>query len=116
LKGESIMAKEIIPPDPIPVGENDNSIEDLYCASFMNYSEDSYSNTTRELLNYLETQYSSVGLGGSTRSFIVHNSTYENVLRSILSENIQGINKITIDRYAIIMQSGDDVLITAILY
>ena len=110
------MAKEILPPDPIPIGEENNINEDLYCASFMNYSNKSYSDTCRRLLEYLETEYDNTGLGGTTRSFIAHDTTISNVIDSILHENIDGINKRTIDKYVILSQDDNDVMIFTILY
>lgn len=110
------MPKEIIPPDPIPVGEETVIDEDLYCASFMSYADNSYSDTSKELLIYLESSYDNSDLGGSTRSFIAHNSNIVEVTDSILNENIRGITKHTLDKYVMMTQSDNDVIIFAILY
>ena len=110
------MAKDTIPATPIPVGDDIVIDEDLYCASFMNYSDESYSDTSKGLLRYLESEYDNTDLGGTTRSFVAHNSTVEYVLESILNEKISGINKNTIDKYLMISQSDNDVIIFAILY
>ena len=54
------MAKEILPPDPVPVSSKKESINDnLYCASFLGHSIYSLSNTSKELLDYLESKYES---------------------------------------------------------
>ena len=110
------MAKEILPPDPIPVGEEHSIDEELYCASFVNYSEKSYTDTCQKLLTYLESEYDNVGFGGTTRSFIARNSTVADVQADILNENINGINNKTVDKYVILSQSDDDVIIFTILY
>lgn len=110
------MAKEILPPDPIPVGEELTIDEELYCASFVNYSEKSYTDTCQKLLTYLESEYDNVGFGGTTRSFIAHDSTVLEVQEAILNENINGITKKTIDKYLILSQSDNDVMIFTILY
>lgn len=110
------MAKEIIPPNPIPIGEDIVIDEDLYCASFMNYSDKSYSDTSKELIEYLESEYENSDLGGSTRSFIAYDTSVDIVSNSILNENIKGITKNTINKYIILSQSDNDVMIFAILY
>ena len=110
------MPKEIIPPDPIPVGEETVIDEDLYCASFMSYADKSYSDTSKELLEYLESSYDNSDLGGSTRSFIAHDTDIAEVMNLILNENIKGIAKHTIDKYVMMTQSDNDVIIFAILY
>lgn len=110
------MAKEIIPPDPIPIGEETIINDDSYCASFMNYSDKSYSDQSKELLNYLESEYDNSGLGDSTRSFIAHDTTVPDILESILDKNISGIDKFTIDKYVMLSQYDNDVMIFVILY
>lgn len=110
------MAKEIIPPDPIPVGEETTIGDTLYCASFMNYSEKSYSDSCTQLLSYLESEYENTNLGGTTRSFIAHNALVSDVMDAILNQNISGINKSTIDKYVTLSQYDNDVMIFANLY
>ena len=110
------MIKETFPPDPIPVGEENIINEDLYCASFMNYSDKSYTDTCQQLLDYLTSEYNNTGLGGTTRSFIAYNSNITDVMNAIINENIDGINNKTIDKYLILSQSGNDVMIFTILY
>ena len=111
------MAKEIIPPDPIPIKSNSaQDIEDTYCASFLNYSEEAYSKTSRELIDCLEEKYTSVGFGGTTRSFIAENSKVNDIYEDILNANISGITKNTFDKHVLMNQSGDDVMIFAMLY
>ena len=110
------MAKELIPPDPIPVGEATAINESMYCASFMNYSKTSYSNTSRRLLEYLESEFESSDLGGTTRAFVACYTTVKDVRDNILSEQIVGINDDTIDKYITLSQYDADVIIFANLY
>ena len=110
------MVKEILPPDPIPIGEENIINEDLYCASFMNYSDKSYADPCKQLLDYLNSEYDNSGLGGTTRSFIAHNSKVTDVIDAIINENINGINRKTIDKYLILSQVDNDVMIFTILY
>ena len=108
------MAKEVIPPDPIPVGENDNFNTENYCASFMDYSDESYSDTSKNLLQYLESEYFNSGLGGSTRSFIAYDTTRLDVWNKLSSEFSGTISDL--DKRVFLSESGDDVLITTMLY
>ena len=111
------MAKEIIPPTPVPVKSTDSAtIEDLYCASYLNYSEESFSDTSKELIKYLEEEYSNEGLGGTTRSFIAKNASINDIYNSILNANINGIDKSNIDKHVIMNESDNDVIIFAMLY
>ena len=110
------MAKEIIPPDPIPVGEETTISENLYCASFMDYSKNSYSDSCKHLLNYLEMEYENTNLGGTTRSFNACNTSVSDVMDGILNEDIKGINKNTIDKFVSLSQYDNDVIIFVNLY
>jgi hypothetical protein len=112
------MAKEIIPPTPVPVKNDNTTINDLYCASFINYSDESFSDTSKELINYLEGRYSSEhsGLGGTTRTFIAENLTMDEVSNDILSANINGIRKDNFDKHIMMNQNDDDVMIFVMLY
>ena len=108
------MAKEIIPPDPIPVGENEKCLNENYCATFMDYSDESYSETSKKLLQYLESEYDSDNLGGSTRTFIARNMTKDQVINGLSSEFNNGF--MNIYQHVCLTQNDDDVIIVAILY
>lgn len=111
------MAKEVIPNNPIPVGLVDESIsDDNYCASFLNYADNSFSKITKELLKYLENAYDNIGYGGNTRSFIAKDTNISEVKSMIINANIYGINKLSIDNHLILNQNDSDVMIFVNLY
>lgn len=110
------MAKEIIPPDPIPVRENPECNDENYCATFMNYADDSYSDISKSLLEYLESEYDSNDLGGSTRSFIARNMTKDSVWERITDEFSDNISALNLAKHLILNESGDDVIIFIMLY
>ena len=110
------MAKEVIPSNPFPVKMNDSTIEDLYCASFLNYSEDSFSETSKELINYLENKYESKGLGGTTRAFIAKDVDTDDVYNEILNANIKGLGKDSFDKHVVMNKSDNDVILFTMLY
>lgn len=109
------MAKEVVTPDPIPVRSGEN-ISDSYCATYLDYSEDSFSNVSKELISYLQDKYDNSGLGGSTQSFMACNTTEDQVRSEILSAGIHNISSSTLYRYAILIQCGNDVMISVIMY
>ena len=112
------MAKENVVPDPIPV-RSDTKVtdDDLYCASYLNYAEESFSDTTKDLIHYLESEYLSTGLGGSVTTFIAKDSTVADVTEGILNADIPGITKFTLDKHIILTQpSANDVMISVIMY
>lgn len=86
------MAKEIIPPDPIPVGEDINCSND-YCASFMDYSKDAYDNTSSELVAYLDKVYGEAECHSSSKIYIASDTTIEDVKEDILSAGITALNE-----------------------
>ena len=110
------MAKEVIPPNPVPVKVKENNVEDLFCASYLNYSKDSYSETSKELIEYLESKYDGIGFGGTTRTFFAENEKLEDVYNSIIDANISGICKDTFDKHIILKQLDRAVEIFVILY
>ena len=110
------MAKEVIPPSPIPVRDSENTISDLYCAAYMNYSEDSFCDVSKELVKALKDEYDNIGLGGSTQSFMAYDMIVNQVQDDILGMGIKGINKFTLTNHAILMQTGDNVMISVNLY
>lgn len=110
------MVKESSSPNPIPVRNNLDTVDDLYCAAYLNYSEESFSDVSKNLLNALKEEYDNTGLGGSTRSFMANNASVSKVHKDIIDMNINGINDATIDKHVLLMQSGDSVMISVNLY
>lgn len=111
------MPKEIAAPSPIPVKTEENCIDDeLYCATYMNYSEESFSETSKNLVQYLETEYFNTGLGGSTRNFIAKDANLDDVYFAILNANIEGINERSISDHIMLTQVDTDVMIFVMLY
>ena len=109
------MAKEVVTPDPIPVRSGEN-INDSYCATYLDYSEDSFSDVSKELINYLQDKYDNSGLGGSTQTFMAYNTTEDQVRSEIVSAGIGNIRNSTLYRYVILIQCGNDVMISVIMY
>ena len=109
------MAKEIIPPTPLPVKIEDNKINDSYCATYVDYSYDSLSDTSKELLSYLA-NYANVYTGGTTGSYIVNDTNIDNVREDILNANISGINQKSFDSHIMLNQYDNDVMIFVTLY
>ena len=109
------MAKEVVTPDPIPVRSGEN-ISESYCATYLDYSEDSFSDISKELIKYLQDKYDNFGLGGSTQSFMAYDTVEDQVKDDIINAGIFGITNRNLYRYAILMQNGNDVMISVIMY
>lgn len=111
------MAKEIIPPTPVPVGKEDNLADNsLYCAAFMSYDNDGYSDITKSLVEYLDSVYESDYLGGTTKTYVTYEKSYDDIINDILDQNIPGINKNTIGKYVIVNVTEGEALIFVNLY
>ena len=109
------MARDTIVPVPIPVRPGEN-VNESYCATYLDYSEESFTNTSKELVSYLRTEYDSTGLGGTTESFMAHGTTVSEIETSIVNAGIYGLTQRNLNRHVILMQTGEDVLISVILY
>ena len=109
------MAKEVVTPDPIPVRSGE-TIKDSYCATYLDYSEDSFSDVSKELINYLQDKYNNYGLSGNNQSFMAYDTTEDQVRNEILNAGISGITSRNIHGYVIVMQHGKDVMISVIMY
>ena len=111
------MAKENIPNTPIPVGDMEGIItDDKYCASRLDYSDNSFSNITKELVDFLENEYDNIGYGGNTRSFIAKDSNVNEIRSLIIDQNISGITSKTIGNHVILNQLDSDVIIFVNIY
>ncbi len=111
------MAKEIFPPDPVPVLSIDSSIDDdLFCASFLEYSKKSFSKTSTELFEYLDSNYESTYLGGSSVIFIIENKNVKDVENEILNLNISGITKKTINMHVMLSENDNKTEAILVLY
>ena len=111
------MAREIAPPSPVPViGECNFNKDELYCASVVNYSDDSFSETSRQLLEYLEASYSGANLHSSTATLIAKDTTINEVMQHILSAGIRGITRSSLYKHVGLVQSDSDVVIIVTMY
>ena len=108
------MAKEVIPPDPIPIilEKDDNDSNDI---PLYNKNTEGYSDSSRDLLSYLESEYDNIGTG-DTRTFIAHETTKEKVYNEIINKYIKNINKDSFNKHIMLAENGPDVLIFTVLY
>ena len=112
------MAKEIAPPNPVPVISDTASIDDSYHASILSYSEESFTDTSKDIISYLGNKYSCENgwVGGTTRTFIAENMTVSQVYDDILCGNINGINENNFDNHIILNQIDNNVMIFVTMY
>ena len=111
------MAKEVIPPTPIPVGDDNLRIEDdQYCLSHMKNSDKSLSETSTTLLNHLASRYINPLNSPNVSAFIAEQTSIDEVTSSVLDEHIPGITKNTLSQHLLFTEYDTDVLIFAILY
>ena len=111
------MAKEVLPPTPVPViGDCIFNTDELYCASVLNYSDTSFSETSKQLLAYLENEYSGANFRSNTATLIAENSTAEEVANAIVNAGISGITKSNLYKHIGFVQSDSDVVIIVTMY
>ena len=96
------MAKEVILPDRIPVG-NEVNCNNEYCASFVDYSKESHDKTSSELEIHLDKVYGDAESHSTSKIYIAYDTTIEDVKDDILSANIAGLDDDNLSDYILLM-------------
>ena len=111
------MAKEVVPPDPIPVGfDNINMREDFRCASITDAALGSASDVSKELIDYLEESFTSSSFGGDMRLYRSEDTDKSKVREDIINAGIKGITRHNIDGHIMFISDDDGTILIASVY